>query len=85
MNACLNLVKAFLAPKVRNNPDWMPRFLVLKASTFSARIYFLDFLYNFFVLALFYLNLLSGFPYHRVLDFRFLPPLRVLRLRLSLA
>ncbi len=41
MNACLNLLKDFLASEVRNNPDW-PRFLALKASAFSAWIHFLD-------------------------------------------
>ncbi len=42
MNACLNLVKAFLAPAVKNNPDWLPRFLALEASIFLVRIHFLD-------------------------------------------
>ena len=42
-NACLNLVKAFLASGVRNDADWLLRFLALAASDFSARIYFLDF------------------------------------------
>ncbi len=52
MNGCLNSVKAFLPLAVKNNPDW-PRFLALEASTFSARIYFLD-LAVFLLLRLFY-------------------------------
>ncbi len=40
-NACLNLVKAFLALKVRNDPDW-PRFLALETSAFLTQIHILD-------------------------------------------
>ena len=43
MNACLNLVKVCLALEVKNNPDWLLRFLALEASNFVPQIHFLDF------------------------------------------
>ncbi len=86
MNACLSLVKAFLASEVRNDLDW-PRFLTLETSAFSAWIHFLNLavfdlsgLYDFFVLALFHLNPPLEFPDHPALDF-----LLELLLRLFLA
>ncbi len=42
INAYLNLVKASLTLKIRNDLDWMPKFLALKISAFLTRIYFLD-------------------------------------------
>ena len=42
MNACLNLVKAFLALVIKKALDWLLRFLALEASTFLAQIHFLD-------------------------------------------
>ncbi len=42
MNACFNSVKAFLALEVKNDPDWLLRFLALKVFTFLARIHFFD-------------------------------------------
>ena len=42
MNAYLNLIKALLASVVKKAPNWLLRFLALEASTFLARIYFLD-------------------------------------------
>ncbi len=62
---------------MRNNPDWLLRFLVQEASDFSAQIHFLDLtvfgllagLYNFSMLAFFHLHSLPGLPDHPVLDF----------------
>ena len=72
MNACLNLVKAFLALARKNVPDWL-RFLALEASAFLTGIYFwiLPFfgLYNFSMLALFYLDPPPQFPDHPALNF----------------
>ncbi len=42
MNACLNLIKVFLALGVRNNLNWLLRFLALETSDFSTRIHFLN-------------------------------------------
>ncbi len=60
---------------MRNDLDW-PRFLVLEASAFSARIYFLDLavfdlsgLYDFSVLVLFHLDPPPEFLDHPALDF----------------
>ena len=43
MNAFLNSVKVLLAAEVKNNPDWLLKFLALEASDFFAQIHFLDF------------------------------------------
>ncbi len=42
MNAGLNLVNAFQASEVRNNLDWLLRFLAREVSDFFAQIHFLD-------------------------------------------
>ncbi len=59
MNAYLNLVKLFLVPEIKNDLDWLTRFLALKASAFLARIYFLD-LAVFWPLQLFYAGSFSS-------------------------
>ncbi len=71
MNACLNLIKAFLALELKNDPNWLLRFLALQASAFLAQIYFFDLavfdllagLYDFSVLVLFYLDFPAEFSY----------------------
>ena len=42
MNACLNLVKVFLASVIKKAPDWLLKFLALEVSTFLVLIHFLD-------------------------------------------
>ena len=43
MNACLNLIKAFLVSVVKNILDWLKlKFLALEAFVFLAQIYFLN-------------------------------------------
>ncbi len=42
MNVCLNLVKAFLVLGIRNDLDWLLRFLALEVFDFFAWINFLD-------------------------------------------
>ncbi len=74
---------------MKNDPDWLLRFLALKASNFSAWIHFLDLavfgllagLYDFSLLALFHLDSPPRLLDYPALDFRLLS----LLLRLFLA
>ncbi len=70
-NACLNLIKAFLAPEVRNDPDWLLKFLALEASDFFVWIHFLD-LAIFWPLWLFYIGC-AGFFLSRFFTWILLP------------
>ncbi len=54
------MIKTFLALEIRNNLDWLLRFLALEASDFSARILFLD-LAVFWLLRLFCAGCASSF------------------------
>ena len=74
------MVKAFLAPKLKNDLDWMFKFLTLETSAFLAQMHFWVMpygFYNFSVRVFFYLNLLSEFFYHVALNFRLLPLLKL--------